>query len=103
MAAAIVVEGRRLARSGKAFSGNGEAGELNLWRPPALGTISGASDIGCGSGEFCAVLRMGGRKIPFTSTVASVFRRGVPPTPKKIISPPTSPFLKNLPPPSLLP
>src|SRR5260370_38920488 len=71
MAAAIVVEGRRLARSGKAFSGNGEAGELNLWQRPALGTFPGTSDIGCVSGGFGAVLRIERRKMAFTSSVAS--------------------------------
>src|SRR5260370_12483191 len=95
MAAAIVVEGRRLARSGKAFSGNGEAGELNLWRPPALGTFPGTSDRGRVSGGFGAVLRMERRKIAFTSSVASVCGRRNRPIRKKIIGHGMSVFRKS--------
>src|SRR5260370_23078565 len=95
MAAAIVVEGRRLARSGKAFSGNGEAGELNLWQRPALGTFPGTSDIGCVSGGFGAVLRIERRKIAFTSSVASVCGRRDRPIRKKIIGHGMSVFRKR--------
>src|SRR5260370_32710902 len=103
MAAAIVVEGRRLARSGKAFSGNGEAGELNIWRPPALGTFPGTSDIGCVSGGFGAVLRMERRKIAFTSSVASVCGPPDRPIRKKIIGHGMSLFLKSFTPGHVLP
>lgn len=95
MAATIVVEGRRLARSGKAFSGNGEAGELNLWRPPALNTFPGTSDRGCVSGGFCAVLRMERRQIAFTSRVASVCGPRERPIRKKIIGHGMSVFRKS--------
>src|SRR5260370_13166846 len=103
MAAAIVVEGRRLARSGKAFSGNGEAGELNIWRPPALGTFPGTSDIGCVSGGFGAVLRIERRKMAFTSSVASVCGRRDRPIRKKIIRHRISLFRKSFTPGQRLP
>src|SRR5260370_1006267 len=95
MAAAFVVEGRRLARAGKPFKGNGEAGELNLWQRPALGTFPGTSDIGCVSGGFGAVLRIERRKMAFTSSVASVCGRRDRPIRKKIIGHGMSVFRKS--------
>ena len=83
--AAMLVEGRRQARLCKAFNWNAGARE---WKPLGRMTMgtpprpSGLVFVGAGAG---CKLRMGRRKMAFTSRGASVCGRGGRPIRKKVI------------------